>query len=68
MLLDLVRFTGVNVGSLGLNALLLPFFVEIVGLPVIPAQVVTQLIVVCSTYLGHRYVSFRRPDFGRPRG
>ena len=61
VLLDLARFTGVNIGSLGVNALLLPFFVEIVGLPVIPAQVVTQLIVVCSTYLGHRYVSFRRP-------
>lgn len=58
--LDLVRFTGVNLGSLALNAVLLPVFVELVGLPVIPAQAVTMLIVVIATYVGHRSFSFRR--------
>lgn len=57
---DLVRFTLVQLGALGLNALLLPLFVEGVGVPVIPAQVLSLVLVVMGSYVGHLAFSFRR--------
>jgi putative flippase GtrA len=60
VLLDLARFELVNLGALGVNAVLLPFFVEVVGLPVVLAQIVSTAITIVTTYLGHRWFSFRR--------
>lgn len=60
VLTDLARFELVNLGALGANAVLLPFFVEIVGLGVIESQVIATCISVITTYLGHRAFSFRR--------
>jgi putative flippase GtrA len=60
VLLDLARFELVNLGALGANALLLPLFVEVVGLPVVAAQVVATAISIVTTYMGHRAFSFRR--------
>lgn len=60
VLLDLARFELVNLGALGVNAVLLPVFVELVGLPVIVAQVFATAVSVVTTYLGHRLFSFRR--------
>jgi putative flippase GtrA len=59
--LDLVRFVGVQLGALAVNAVLLPAFVELAGLPVLPAQVVALALTVVATYFAHLYFSFRRP-------
>jgi putative flippase GtrA len=58
--LDLARFEVVNLAALGLNAVLLPLFVEVVGLPVVAAQVVAGALAVVGTYFGHLLFSFRR--------
>lgn len=60
LLLDLGRFTLVNLTALSLNALLLPFFVEIVNLSPVPAQIVSLAIVLIFNYFGHSLFSFRR--------
>jgi putative flippase GtrA len=57
---DLARFEMVNLGALGVNALLLPFFVEVVGLKVVLAQIISTFVSIVTTYLGHRTFSFRR--------
>lgn len=61
VLLDLGRFELVNLSALGVNAVLLPLFVEVAGLPVVPAQLLVTLVTATFTYLGHRGFSFRRP-------
>jgi putative flippase GtrA len=61
LLLDAVRFEAVNLGALGLNAALLPLFVEVVGLGVILAQLLAGVLIVLTTYFGHSLFSFRRP-------
>ena len=60
MMLDLGRFTLVNLTALWLNAVLLPFFVEIVNLSPVPAQVVSLAIVLVFNYIGQSLFSFRR--------
>jgi putative flippase GtrA len=60
VLLDLVRFTGVQCVSLGLNAVLLPLLVEGLAMPVPPAQVLALAVVVVGSYFGHLLISFRR--------
>jgi putative flippase GtrA len=64
--LDLARFEVVNLAALGLNAVLLPFFVEVVGLPVIGAQIVAGGLAVIGTYFGHLLFSFRRKPHEKP--
>lgn len=61
VLVDLVRYVGVQAVALGLNAAILPVLVEAAHLPVLPAQVVALGLVVVTTYFGHALVSFRRP-------
>lgn len=58
---DLLRFTAVNLGTLGLNVVLLPLFVEVLGLPVLPAQFLVICLTVVVSYAGHRWFSFHRP-------
>lgn len=58
--LDLWRFEVVNLGALGINALALPFVVQVVGLPPIPAQLAVTCVTALITYFGHRDFSFRR--------
>jgi putative flippase GtrA len=60
--LDLARFELVNLAALGVNAVLLPLFVEVGGLPVIPSQVLAGGLAVIGTYFGHLLFSFRRPE------
>jgi putative flippase GtrA len=60
LLRDLARFTVVQLGALGVNAVLLPLLVEVAGVPVIPAQVIAVAISVVLTYTGHKLFSFRR--------
>lgn len=59
--LDLARFEAVNLGALGVNAVLLPFFVEVVGTPVVWGQLLAGGITVVGSYAGHTLFSFRRP-------
>ena len=64
--LDLARFEVVNLAALGMNALLLPLFVEVAGLPVIVAQVAAGGLAVIGTYFGHLLFSFRRAPHEKP--
>lgn len=57
---DLGRFTLVQMVSFGLNAAVLPFLVEVVGMPVLPAQLVSVAVVAVFSYFGHLLFSFRR--------
>ena len=66
--LDLARFELVNLAALGFNAVLLPLFVEVGGLPVIVAQVVAGGLAVIGTYFAHLLFSFRRPHPSEPTG
>ncbi len=59
--LDLARFEVVNLGTLGVNAALLPLFVELGHLPVVPAQAAATAMTVVLSFVGHRFFSFRRP-------
>ncbi|MGO4604100.1 GtrA family protein [Terrabacter sp. 2YAF2] len=57
---DLWRFESVNLTSLGVNALLLPFCVEAIGLPVVGAQALVTCIIAVISWLGHSRFSFNR--------
>lgn len=61
LLVDAIRFEAVNLTALGLNAVLLPLFVEVVGLDVIVAQLAAGVGVVVLTWFAHSRFSFRRP-------
>jgi len=61
VLLDLARFELVNLAALGVNAVLLPLFVEVGGQQVVVAQIMAGALAVLGTYFGHRLFSFRRP-------
>lgn len=60
--LDFSRYTLVQLVALGVNSVVLTLLVHGAGAPVIPAQVLALGIVVVSTYVAHRYFSFRRPS------
>jgi putative flippase GtrA len=60
VMLDFMRFAVVTAATFGLNALLLPLFVEVVGVPVFPAQIVSIALTVVMSYFAHRSFSFRR--------
>ena len=57
---DLLRFWSVYLVSLGFNAAALPLLVEVVHIPVIPAQGVILLVSALGTYVAHRSFTFRR--------
>jgi putative flippase GtrA len=60
VLRDLARFEVVNLTSLGINAAALPFLVEVVKLPVLPAQLLITGVTMLVSFFGHRGFSFRR--------
>jgi putative flippase GtrA len=59
---DLARFAAVATTAFVGNLALLPFFVEVVGIPPIPAQMVSALIIAIVTYFAHRDFSFHRVE------
>lgn len=61
VMLDLARFEAVNLTSLGINAVALPFVVEVIGLAAIPGQLLVTLVTMVVSWFGHRGFSFRRP-------
>jgi putative flippase GtrA len=60
ILLDYLRFQVTYTLILALNLALLIAFVEFLGWPVLVAQAVCLFFVAVSSYLGHKYFSFRR--------
>ena len=58
--LDYLRFQVTSTLILALNLALLIAFVEFLGWPVLVAQAVCLFFVAVSSYLGHKYFSFRR--------
>lgn len=63
---DLARFEVVNLSALGVNAVALPFVVEILGLAPIPAQLLVTCVTALISYFGHRDFSFRRKKTPEP--
>lgn len=53
-----LKFFVVNGGTLLANGLLLAAFVELAGMPVLLAQLLTVALVAGTGYLAHRYISF----------
>ena len=58
--LDYLRFQVTSTLILALNLALLIAFVEFLGWPVLVAQAVCLFFVAVSSYVGHKYFSFRR--------
>jgi putative flippase GtrA len=62
-----LRFESVYLSSLAINGLLLVLLVEVIGVAVVPAQVVALLTATAMTYLAHRRFTFvHRPKLGEP--
>lgn len=61
VLIDLARFEVINLTSLGINAVALPFLVEVLGFAAIPAQLLVTVVTMLVSWFGHRGFSFRRP-------
>ena len=58
---DLARFSLVYVAAFIPNLVLLPLLVEVVHVPVLPAQALVTAGIVVASFFGHRSFSFRRP-------
>ena len=56
---DFLRFESVYVVMLAINAALLPALVEGAGWPTLVAQAVCVVVTTVTSYLGHRFFSFR---------
>ncbi|MGL4975635.1 MAG: GtrA family protein [Bosea sp. (in: a-proteobacteria)] len=52
------RFAAIAFGGFLLTGILMSLFVNRLGLPYLPMQVVTTLIVMAFSFLGHKYWSF----------
>ncbi|MFL6156076.1 MAG: GtrA family protein [Marmoricola sp.] len=61
VLVDLARYTLVQLTSVALNAVVLTGLVELLSFPVLLGQVVTLVLIVVVTYFGHLLFSFKRP-------
>lgn len=62
MLLDFLRFQGVNLAALLVNTVALPLLVELAQFQPIFAQALIVIITTLISYLGHKFFSFsRRP-------
>lgn len=55
----LARFSTVYLGAFVVNLVLLPTMVELLHLPVIPAQAIATVIQAIGTYVAHRLFTFR---------
>ena len=66
LLHDLWRFESVYLAALGLNAVLLPALVELVGVPVLVSQAAITCLSVAMSWLGHSQFSFRRTSTPSP--
>ncbi len=58
---DLFRFWSVYGAQIAVNLVVLPVFVRVSGLGVLPSQAVIVAVTTVATYLAHKHFSFRRP-------
>lgn len=56
---SLPRFISVYLAAIGLNALLLPLFVAVLGLHPLLAQALCLVATTLMSYVGHRWFSFQ---------
>ena len=67
-LIDLARFTLVQAMAFLINLVALPFFHEVLGVPLVIGQALSIGVILVFNYLSHMYFSFRRshghPDAG----
>lgn len=64
---DFIAFVGVNASSVALNALLLWLLVEVAHAQPLIGQALALIVTTIMSYVGHRFVSFRRrPDTEPP--
>jgi putative flippase GtrA len=61
VLVDFLRFQSVYVVSLIVNSVMLPLFVEWLGMNALLAQGIIVVITTAISYVGHKWFSFRRP-------
>jgi putative flippase GtrA len=59
-LTDFARFILIQAGAFAINLSALPFFHEILGLPLLASQALSIAVILLFSYAGHLYVSFRR--------
>lgn len=59
---DLARFELVQLTAFGINLVALPFLVQVVTIPPIPANAIITVITVVLSYFAHQYFSFRRKE------
>lgn len=62
---QLLRFASVNLFGLLAHVVVLGLLVDFAGLPAIPVQVTTTVVIVVFNYLGHKHFSFRPGAGGR---
>lgn len=60
LLKDYLRFQTVFIVPIGINLVVLPFLVRVMGVNVYLAQAVISVVTVTVSYFGHKYFSFRR--------
>lgn len=65
-LTDLARFILVQAAAFAINLGALPFFHEVLGVPLLVSQALSIAVILVFNYTGHLYVSFRRRH-DRPR-
>lgn len=61
VLKDLLRFWSVYASALAVNIVALPFLVEVLDFPVLPAQGLFTVVTAALSFIAHRRFSFRRP-------
>lgn len=61
-LLDYARFQLVYLAAFAANAVFLIFMVEKLGAAPEVAQAICLVVIAATSYLGHRFFSFRRPS------
>lgn len=59
---DFFRFQAVYIVPLLVNTFLLPFFVSLLHWNVYVSQAITTIILTVSSYVGHKFFSFRRKN------
>lgn len=65
---DFLRFVTVYLLAIGVNAVLLPLFVEVLHVHPLLAQLIVLVITTLMSFFGHRTFSFRRPGEIDPAG
>jgi putative flippase GtrA len=56
---EFAKFSSFYVSSFGINLVALPFLVEVIGLPLVPAQIGFMLVMTVGSYFWHARVTFR---------